>query len=41
MSNIIDTVEDRIQNANLAAIDNIVAPEIELAILSINAPSRR
>ena len=32
MSNIIDTVEDRIQNAILTAIDNIVAPKIELAI---------
>ena len=41
MSNIIDTVEDRIQNAILAAIDNIVAPKIELAIRSINAPSGR
>ena len=39
MSNIIDTVEDRIQNAILAAIDNIVAPKIELTIRSINAPS--
>ena len=37
MSNIVDTVEDRIQNANLTAIDSIVAPEIELAIRSINA----
>ena len=26
MSNIVDTVEDRIQNAILTAIDNIVAP---------------
>ena len=41
MSNIIDTVEDRIQNAILAAIDNIVAPKIELAIRSINASSGR
>ena len=41
MSNIIDTVEDRIQNAILTAIDNIVAPEIELAIRSINASSGR
>ena len=41
MSNIVDTVEDRIQNANLAAIDNIVAPKIELAIRSINASSGR
>ena len=32
MSIIIDTVEDRIQNANLTAIDSIVAPKIELAI---------
>ena len=41
MSNIIDTVEDRIQNAFLTAIDNIVAPKIELAIRSINASSGR
>ena len=41
MSNIIDTVEDRIQNAILAAIENIVAPKIELAIRSINASSGR
>ena len=41
MSNIVDTVEDRIQNAILTAIDNIVTPKIELAIRSINASSRR
>ena len=41
MSNIIDTVEDRIQNAILTAIDNIVAPKIELAVRSINASSGR
>ena len=41
MCNIVDTVEDRIQNAILAAIDNIVAPKIELAIRSINASSGR
>ena len=41
MINIIDTVEDRIQNAILTAIDNIVAPKIELAIRSINASSGR
>ena len=41
MSNIVDTVEDRIQNAILTAIENIVAPKIELAIRSINAPSGR
>ena len=38
-NNIVDTVEDRIQNANLTAIDNIVAPKIESAIKSINASS--
>ena len=37
MSNIVDTVEDRIQNAILTAIDNIVTPETELAIRSIKA----
>ena len=41
MSNIVGTVEDRIQNAILTAIDNIVAPKIELAIRSINASSGR
>ena len=41
MSNFVDTVEDRIQNAILAAIDNIVASKIELAIRSINASSGR
>ena len=37
MANIVDTVEDRIQNAILTAIDNIIASKIELAIRSINA----
>ena len=41
MNNIVDTIEDRIQNAILTAIDNIVAPKIELAIRSINASSGR
>ena len=41
MSNIVDTVEDRIQKAIMTAIDNIIAPKIELAIRSINAPSGR
>ena len=41
MSSIVDTIEDRIQNAFLTAINNIVAPKIELAIRSINAPSGR
>ena len=40
-SNIVDIVEDRIQNANLTAIDNIIAPKIELGIRSINASSGR
>ena len=39
MSNIVDTVEDRIQNAILTAIENIVAPKIELAVRSISASS--
>ena len=41
MSNIVDTVEGRIQNAILTAIEHIVAPKIELAISSINASSGR
>ena len=41
MSNIVDTVEDRIQNAILMAIEIIVTPKIELAIRSINASSGR
>ena len=41
MSNIVETVEDRIQNAILTAIEIIVAPKIELAIRSINASSGR
>ena len=41
MSNIVDTVEDRIQNAILTAIENIVTPKIELAIRSMNASSGR
>ena len=41
MSNIVDTVEDRIQNAVLTAIENIVTPKIELDIRSINASSGR
>ena len=41
MSNIVDTIEDRIQNAILTAIENIVAPKIELAIRLINASSGR
>ena len=41
MSNIVDTVENRIQNAILTAIETIVAPKLELAIRSINASSGR
>ena len=41
MNIIVDTVKDRIQNAILAAIDNIVTPKIELGIRSINASSGR
>ena len=41
MNKIADRVEDKIQNAILIAIDNIVAPKIELAIRSINASSGR
>ena len=41
MSNIVDTVEDRTQNPILTALENIVAPKIELAIRSINASSGR
>ena len=40
-SNIVDTVEDRIKNAILTAIENKVTPKIELAIRSINASSGR
>ena len=41
MTKIVDTVEDRIQNVILTAIDNTVAPKKELAIRSINASSGR
>ena len=41
MNHIIDTVEDRIQNAILTTIDYIVAPKIELAIRSVNISSGR
>ena len=41
MNNIVDTIEGRMQNAILSAIDNIIAPKIELAIKSINASSGR
>ena len=41
MSNIFRTVEDRMQNAILTAIGNIVAPKTELAVRSIYASSGR
>ena len=41
MRNIVDTFEDRIQNAILTAIDSIVDPKIELAIRSLDASSGR
>ena len=41
LGNIVDTVEDRIQNANLNAIDNIITPRIELAVRSVNVSSGR
>ena len=41
MSNIVDTVEYRRQNAILTAIENIVAPKLELAIRSIHTSSGR
>ena len=41
MSKIVDTVEYRIRNAILTAVDNSVDPEIELAIKSKNASSGR
>ena len=40
-SNFVDTVYQRLQNAILTAIDNIVAPKFELSIRSINASSGR
>ena len=39
MGNIVDTVEDRIQNAILTVIGNIIAPRIKLAVRLINASS--
>ena len=41
LSNIVDTVEDRIRIACLTAIDSIVAPKIKLSIRLINASSER
>ena len=41
MGNIVDTVEDRIQNEILTAMDNNITPRIELAVRSKNASSGR
>ena len=41
VSNVVNTVEDRIQNAILTSIDSLVAPEIELKITSKNPSSGR
>ena len=41
MGNNVETPEDRIQNAILTAIDNIITPRIELAVRSINVYSGR
>ena len=41
MSNIVDTIEDRIQNAISTAIHSVDAPKIEVVIRSINASSGR
>ena len=41
MGNIVDSVEDRIQNAILTTIDDIITPRIQIAVRSINASSGR
>ena len=41
MGNFVNTVEDKIQNAFLTAIDNLVDPKNELVIRSLNASSGR
>ena len=39
MGNVVDTVDGRIQNKILTAIDSLITPRIELAVMSINASS--
>ena len=39
MGNIVETVENRIQNAVLTAMDNIIDPSIELVVKSLYASS--
>ena len=41
VGSIVDTVEDRIQNAIVTAMDSIITPKTEVAIRSINASSGR
>ena len=41
MGDLVDTVDDRIQNAILTAINNIITPRIELALRSMNASCER
>ena len=41
MSNVIETVEDRIQNAILTAMDPVITPRIELAVNLMNTFSAR
>ena len=41
MGIIVDTVEVRIQNATLTAIDDIITPRIEKAVRSINVHSKQ
>ena len=41
LGKIVDTVEGRIQNATLTAIDSIIPPEMDLADKSLNASSGR
>ena len=41
MSDTVDTVKERMQNASFTAVDSIVAPKIEVTIRSINASSDR
>ena len=41
MVNIVGTVEDKIQNATLTAIDNIITPKIKLVFRSMNTSTER
>ena len=41
MDNVLTSVETRIQDAVLTAIEILVIPRVELAMKSVNAPSRR